>query len=83
VVDLREISLKRARSTAFRRTIVANSGNILNGGTVTKNGAALAPTSEDMTKSNTLIALTVGKHMLDKAGMASPYNPNNDALPGR
>jgi hypothetical protein len=51
------------------------------GGTVTKNGAALAPTAEEMGKSLALIADAVGKHMLAKAGMTAPYQPLNDAVP--
>ena len=51
------------------------------GGTVTKNGVALAPSGEEIATSSVLIANTVGKHMFDKAGMPAPYQPTNEARP--
>jgi len=51
------------------------------GGTVTKNGAALAPSAQDIAASSALIADTVGKHMVDKAKMTATYQPLNEALP--
>jgi hypothetical protein len=51
------------------------------GGTVTKNGVALAPSAEEIGKSSVLIANAVGKHMMAKAGMIAPYQPLNDAVP--
>ncbi|HEX7477408.1 MAG TPA: carboxypeptidase regulatory-like domain-containing protein [Polyangiales bacterium] len=51
------------------------------GGTVTKNGVAVTPTSEQVYDSQLAIADVVSKHMYDKANMVAVYNPQNDTLP--
>ncbi len=51
------------------------------GGAVTKNGVAVAPTSEEVYQSQLAVADVVSKHMYEKANMIAVYNPQNDATP--
>jgi hypothetical protein len=50
-------------------------------GAVTKNGAALAPTADEVLASQLAVGNAVGQHMLDKANMAANYDPTNDGMP--
>jgi carboxypeptidase family protein len=51
------------------------------GGAVTKNGAAVAPSADDIYHSGLTVSQTVGQHMFQRANMFAPYNPTADATP--
>jgi hypothetical protein len=51
------------------------------GGTVTKNGTAIAPTAEQIGTSQAAVIAAVGQHMFSKAGMLAFYDVLDEAQP--